>query len=360
MLTTAITVAAAVGAGAYGVRHLLRPREHVAADDEGIWHNGGNGETPENAEAARLLTDIQRRIHSAPFREQLKVAREVIDEGIPGTPELDGLGVTGTAVRIGDLNAEWIVAPGSRGDCRLLYLHGGAFALGSSRSHRLLTATLAREAGIAVLAIDYRLMPEHGRLDGIDDCQAAYLWMLENGPGGPAPARRTFVAGDSAGGNLALMLIAWLRDQGHRQVDRAVAICPNTDATGVSESLERNMATDQMLGKGFVGQFVRLPKTVARAAIYATTRRRPDDPILSPVYGDLSNLPPTLLHASDSEMLLDDARRWYTKARSQGTDARLELYGGMIHVWHLFAHILPEGEEANRRIAEFLRAALPS
>ncbi|MEL7538659.1 MAG: alpha/beta hydrolase [Pseudomonadota bacterium] len=360
MITTAVTVAAAVGVGVIGAQQLLRPRETVAAgdNDDGVWHNGGDGDSPENREAARLLTDIQTRIHGAPFRDQLRVAREVIDEGVPGTPDTYELGVDIVETDIDGMRAEWVLAPGSRTDCRLLYLHGGAFALGSARSHRLLTASLAREAKIAVLAINYRLMPEFNRLDGVEDCQKAYLWMLANGPEGPSPARHTFVAGDSAGGNLALTLIAWLRDEGHRQVDRAIAICPNTDATGESDSLQRNMASDQMLGQGFVGKFVRLPRTLARAAIYASTRRRPDDPVLSPVYGDLSRLPPTLLQASDTEMLLDDSRRWYTKARAHGTDARLELYGGMIHVWHLFAHVLPEGIDATRRIARFIEEGI--
>ena len=357
MLTTALTTAAALGAGAYGVHRLLAPREHVPADADGFWHNGGDGDSPENRHAHELLTDVQRRIHGAPMRDQLKVARDVVDEGIPGTPPIEELGVTRTPVTIGDLTADWVVAPGSRTDHRLLYLHGGAFALGSAESHRLLTAKLAHEANVAVLAINYRLMPEHKRLEGIADCQNAYLWMLDNGPDGAAPAAKTFVAGDSAGGNLSLMLIAWLRDNGHRQVDRAVAICPSTDSTGASPSLHSNFATDQMLGKGFVGKFVRMPKMLGRAVVYAATGKRPDDPLLSPVYGDLSGLPPTLLQASDCEMLLDDAKRWYAKARSQGTDARLEVYGGMIHVWHLFAHVLPEGLDATLRIAAFIRDA---
>ncbi len=358
MLGTAVAVAAG-GAGILAVRQLLNPRERVEASDEGLWHDGEDGATPENREARRLLGKMQARIAGVPLREQLKVARVVVDEGIPESPPAGELGVEFVDVRIGQMDAEWVLAPNSRPDCRLLYLHGGAFALGSRRSHRALTAALAREAGIAVLAIDYRLMPEHKRQAGIADCQQGYLWMLEHGPDGPSPARHTFVAGDSAGGNLSLMLIAWLRDNGLRQVDRAIAICPNTDATGTSPSLKTNAATDPMLGEGFVGRFVKLPPTLARLAVWATTRLRPDNPLLSPVYGDLSNLPPTLVQASDAEMLLDDARRWYAKARRQGTDARLELYGGMLHVWHLFAHVLPKGREAIGRIASFIDEAIP-
>ncbi|MEM8983902.1 MAG: alpha/beta hydrolase, partial [Pseudomonadota bacterium] len=285
-------------------------------------------------------------------------ARQLVDEGIEGTPSYADLGVTVQTVDGESFDAVWVSAESSRPTARLLYLHGGAYALGSVQSHRLLIAALAKQAGVAVLALNYRLMPEHGRLDGLADCQDAYLWMLENGPDGPSPASHTFVAGDSAGGNLSLVLIAWLRDNGHRQVDRAIAICPNTDATGVSPSLADNRATDQMLGKGFIGKFVRIPQTLARTAILAVTRLRPDNPLLSPVFGDLAGLPATLVHASDSEMLLDDARRWYTKARRQGTDARLELYGGMMHVWHMFAHVLPEGVSATERIAAFINEAI--
>ncbi|MEM1260800.1 MAG: alpha/beta hydrolase [Pseudomonadota bacterium] len=358
MLATAITVSAALGAGYAGVHYYLRPRESVDSSNDGAWHNGGDGQTPENAHASRLLSDLQRSIHTAPMRQQLAVARQLVDEGIAGTPSYDELGVTVQPVAGEAFDALWVTAESSRPQARLLYLHGGAFALGSATSHRLLIATLAKQAGVAVLAVNYRLMPEHKRTDGIVDCQKAYLWMLENGPNGVSPATHAFVGGDSAGGNLSLMLIAWLRDNGHRQVDRAVAICPNTDATGVSPSLVDNRATDQMLGRGFVGRFVKLPPTLARATIFAVTRLRPDDPLLSPVFGNLADLPPTLIQASDTEMLLDDARRWFTKAKRQGTDARLELYGGMMHVWHMFAHVLPEGVVATDRIAAFIAEAI--
>ena len=252
--------------------------------------------------------------------------------------------------------AEWVRAPGADGARRLLYIHGGAFVMGSPRSHRTLTAALSARTGCAVLAIDYRLMPEHPRQAGIDDCRSAYRWMLDNGPGGAQPARTVFVAGDSAGGNLTLSLIAWVRDAGLRAPDAAVAFSPATDSTGASPSLYANAATDPMLGPAFA-PLLKLPRTVLLWGAWLQNRINPRDPVLSPVHGDLSRLPPVLVQASDSEMLRDDARRWVNRARAAGSPARLQLWSDMIHVWQLFNPELPQANQALDEVAAFLAAA---
>ena len=124
-------------------------------------------------------------------------------------------------VMVDGVQAEWVLAPNANPNARLLYLHGGAFYVGSRLSHRQLTAEFAKRTGLSVLAIDYRLMPENKRREGIEDCQTAYQWILHNGPGVEGPCDTVFIAGDSAGGNLTLMMTAWIRDQGLRQVDAA-------------------------------------------------------------------------------------------------------------------------------------------
>jgi len=205
-----------------------------------------------------------------------------------------------------------------------------------------------------VLAVDYRLMPEHKRLDCLTDCQAAYRWILEHGPEGEAPIRDLVVAGDSAGGNLTLAILAWARDEHLHQANAAVALSPATDATFASPSLTANVATDHMLGP-MLGRLVRLPRGLMLWGMFLSSRIRPCDPRISPVYGDLANLPPTLIHASEAEMLLDDARRYVRKATAAGSEATLETWHHMLHVWHAFETQLPEAKEAFEHIARFLK-----
>jgi acetyl esterase/lipase len=256
-------------------------------------------------------------------------------------------------VQANGVTCEWVVADQADPDRRLLYLHGGAFSLGSPRSHRAITTRFSRMAGVSVLAVDYLLIPENRRIDCLTDCQSAYRWILDNGPRGPAAAEVLFVAGDSAGGNLTLALIAWARDQGLRPADGAIALSPLTDATFTSPSMISNVATDHMLGPLFA-RIARLPRSVLLWFGWLTSRVHPCDPRVSPLRGDLASLPPTLIHASEAEMLRDDARRYVNKATEAGSEATLETWHHMLHVWHVFERRLPEADEAFEHIARFM------
>lgn len=282
--------------------------------------------------------------------DRLNALREAMD-AMGDDADLDG--ITITPVVAGGVPCEWVVAEGADADRRLLYLHGGAFTMGSPKSHRAITTKFSRLASVSVLAVDYRLVPENRRLDCLTDCQTAYRWILENGPDGPGVPRTLFVAGDSAGGNLTLTVIAWARDEGLRPADGAVALSPATDASFSSPSLLANVATDHMLGPAF-GRITRLPRWLLSWFSWITNRAHPCDPRVSPVHGDLSNLPPTLIHASEAEMLLDDARRYVNKAREAGSEATLETWHHMLHVWHAFEQRLPEAREAFEHIGRFL------
>ena len=237
-------------------------------------------------------------------------------------------------------------------------LSGGAFTLGSPLSHRTVTSRFSAISGSAVLAIDYRLMPEHPRRAGIDDCRSAYLWLLDHGPDGAAPAGAVFVAGDSAGGNLTLSLLNWVRDAGHRAPDAAVALSPLTDATMSSPSVRANIATDPMLGPMF-GPMARIPQWALLWLGWLQTRIRPSDPLVSPLRADLSRLPPVLVQASEVEMLFDDSRRYVNRALAAGSPVRLQRWAHMVHVWQLFNPELPEAREAFAEIGKFLEAVAP-
>ena len=258
----------------------------------------------------------------------------------------------------GGVPAEWVLSSGADPNRRMLYLHGGAFMAGSPKSHRPLTARLSAENGAAVLSVDYRLMPENRRLDCLADCAAAYRWILENGPEGKAPLDTLFVGGDSAGGNLALAVIAWARDEGLRPADAAVAFSPLTDSTYSAPSLRSNLATDPMLAETF-RQVQRLPCSLLLWGSFLLMRVRPQDPRVSPVFGSLAGLPPVLVQASTAEVLIDDGRRWVNKASAEGTDATLQCWPGLVHVFQAFVPDLPEANEALAEVRKFFDLHAP-
>jgi acetyl esterase/lipase len=256
-------------------------------------------------------------------------------------------------VQRGMLRGEWVLAPGVDPKRRLLYIHGGAWMVGSPKSHRTVTDRLSKLANAAVFSLDYRLLPEHRRRDGIEDCQHAYQWILTNGPDGAAELDFLAVAGDSAGGNLTLAVIAWARDKGLRAADAAIALSPVTDVALTSPSLVSNVATDHMLGPA-LGQLSKVPRFLLWWTGFFTNRIRPADPLVSPVRGDLSGLPPVLVQASEAEMLFDDARRYVAKAQAAGSPAVLQSWPHVVHVWQMFTPELPEANHAYDNIAEFL------
>lgn len=288
-------------------------------------------------------------IQKAPRRQRLTLSREYM-EGMSVGLDLPS---TFTPVDAGGVPAEWVVAPGADCSRRLLYIHGGAFVMGSPRSHRNITSRFSEVANAAVLAIDYRLMPEHPRMAGVEDCRRAYEWMLVNSPEDASPAGRVLLAGDSAGGNLCLMMAAWTRDEASRRADVVVSLSPITDMTLGSPSMRHNLETDAMLGPMFKG-LAWMPRSLLLWLAMIQARRSPSDPVISPVFGDLSNLPPVLVHASDAEVLVDDGRRYVNRAVAAGSPARLQTWAHVVHVWHMFYPQLTEARQAWDEIEKFI------
>jgi len=282
------------------------------------------------------------------LKQRMFAIRESMDSFFENVPIASDI----TPVDAGGVAAEWVVAPEADSRRRLLYIHGGAFYVGSAKSHRVITSKLSEITHGAVLAINYRLMPEHPRMSGIEDCRTAYDWLIGNGPQGSDKATAVFVAGDSAGGNLILSLLAWLRDTGRRLPNAAVALSPVTDACMRSPSIKRNLDTDILL-KPVAKGLGKIPRPLLVAGKWLFTSRTPKDPVVSPVYGDLSGLPPILVQVSDTEMLLDDGRRYVNKAAASGTDAVLQRWQHMPHVWQIFYPDLPQAAEAFDEIEAF-------
>jgi monoterpene epsilon-lactone hydrolase len=253
----------------------------------------------------------------------------------------------------GGIKGEWVIAPGANPRRRLLYIHGGAWLAGSPKSHRTITDKLSGLADAAVFSLDYRLLPENSRREGIEDCRQAYHWILANGPDGELALDFFVIAGDSAGGNLTLSLIAWARDQQLRAADAAIAFSPATDMTLTSPSLAANVGSDPMLGPAF-GKLLGLPRVLLWWMSWYTNRIRPSETIVSPLRGDLSGLPPVLVQVSEAEMLYDDARRYVKRAQAAGSPVVLQSWPHMVHVWQIFTPELPEADHAYDNIAEFL------
>ena len=252
------------------------------------------------------------------------------------------------------VDGAWTLVEGADPDKRILYIHGGAMTVGSDISHRPITFQIAKRTGCAVFAVNYRLMPENSRQATIDDSRAAYQWILENGPDGAASAQAVGVAGDSAGGNLTLMVSHWTRNAGLRRPDAVVALSPNSDATASSPSMKNNLHKDLMLTP-LLKDVLKAPRTLILWGVRHTLGRNPSHPDVSPIFDDLSDLPPTLLQASSTEMLYDDSVRYAAKAKAQGSDVIFQSWSNLPHVWQIFDDYLKESHDALDEIGAFFR-----
>ena len=356
VLLILVAIVVAITAIAWAVAQWHLRGADLSAFDGPVGERFSRGDVPSDEARAVVasLGGVGKVLEGTPLRERTAALRRYLDEIFADRT----FGARFVPVDAGGVPAEWVLAPGADAARRTLYIHGGAFMMGSPRSHRTLTTRFSAMTGGAVLAIDYRLMPEHPRRAGIDDCRTAYRWMLANGPDGASPARVVFVAGDSAGGNLTLSLIAWARDNGVRPPDAAAALSPLTDATLASPSIRTNLHSDAMLGPLF-GKLARAPRWLMLLLGWLQTRINPSDPLVSPVRGDLSGLPPVLVQASEIEMLRDDARRYVNKARAAGSPVRLQTWNHMVHVWQIFNPELTEARDALGEIGRFFAEVAP-
>ncbi len=248
-------------------------------------------------------------------------------------------------LKIGEIPCEWVLAPGADADVRLLYLHGGGWVSGSGGNYLPLAAEISAAARCAVLLPDYRLAPEHPFPAGLEDCIAAHDWLIANGPAGPGNAKATFIAGDSAGGNLTLATLLALRDRQRPLPAGGIALSAATDFTLASESLET--VDDPIISARTMPEF--------RERYLGKTD--PRDPLASPVFGDYRGIPPLLIQVGEHEMLRDDSVRVAQKARADGASVKFEVWPGMVHVFQIRG--LPESRAAIEQIAEFIRSKLP-
>jgi epsilon-lactone hydrolase len=250
-----------------------------------------------------------------------------------------------TPVRVAGVSCERFHPTTGSGDPTgglVLYHHGGAYTAGSLDSHRSLTARMALASGCDLLSVDYRLAPEHPHPAGLQDARAVYHQVLADGT---APGRLV-VGGDSAGAGLATALLLSLRDNDEPLPAGAVLLSPWLDLTLTSDSITSRAAEEPMLR---VGSLARSAEAYAGGDL-----RRP---LVSPVFADLSGLPPLLVLVGTAEILLDDSRTFADRARSAGVEVDLDVEQGLIHVWP-FIDGVPEAATAMARIGTWARRHL--
>ena len=247
-------------------------------------------------------------------------------------------------VSVGGVPGEVVATAASAPDRHVLFLHGGAYSVGSPRLYRLFTWRLANAGRARVLAIEYRLAPEHPFPAALDDVVQAYRWLLSGG----ADPRRLAIAGDSAGGGLTLAAMLKLRDQGAPLPSAAVVMSPWTDLALTGRSLHTNAASDPMLVAAEVPRLARfyVPESEAR------------NPYASPLYGDPRGLSPTLIQVGSDEILRDDAVSMAEKMKAAGCEVELQVWPRMPHVFQVLAAVVPEARKAIAEIARFLQAKL--
>jgi monoterpene epsilon-lactone hydrolase len=222
----------------------------------------------------------------------------------------------------------------------MLYLHGGVFVFGSAFGYRPLAGALALASGCSVLVADYRLAPEHPFPAALDDAHATYLWMLERG----ADPAQLVVAGDSTGGGLGLALLLRLRDEGVPLPAGAALLCPSADA-GLSWVIGAD--TEDPARRAFIA--------IGRRCIDAYLAGHSSlDPLVSPLLGDLSGLPPLLIQAAAEDLLIGDAQALCERAHEHGVQAELQLYPSDAHDFQLFWSFLPEAADAIEAAGKFM------
>ncbi|QDA61371.1 alpha/beta hydrolase [Hymenobacter jejuensis] len=245
-------------------------------------------------------------------------------------------------VDVEGITSEWIRPEAADARRVLLYLHGGGYVMGSLNTHRALIGSLAKRCGLTALAIDYRKAPEYPFPAALQDALTAYRWLLREG----YRAQDIVVAGDSAGGGLALALAIALRDADDPCPAAVVGLSPWTDLV-LPHSALQHLAHEE-------AQLLEALEIRSWGPLYAGDTPL-THPLISPVHASLHDLPPLLIQLSDAEVLCADGLSFVQKAQAAGVDATLQVFPGLVHWWHLFWRVVPEASEALNQVAGFVK-----
>ncbi|MEO2076052.1 MAG: alpha/beta hydrolase [Bacillus sp. (in: firmicutes)] len=246
--------------------------------------------------------------------------------------------ITVEKVDIEGIPAEWVTAPNAVDDRVFLYLHGGAYIMGSCNTHRYLASKLSRSTAARVLVPEYRLAPENPYPAAIEDAVRVYRSLLTSG----ISPKNIVIGGDSAGGGLTLATLLSLKDANEPLPALAVLLSPWTDMEGTGESMVTRAESDPWLS----------PEATRLSPRLYIRDLDPRHPLVSPIYADLTGLPPMLVHVGNDEILLSDAARLVDRARAASVEVDFKIWEDMWHVFQTFA--IPEGQQAIDEIGEYV------
>jgi monoterpene epsilon-lactone hydrolase len=239
------------------------------------------------------------------------------------------------------LYAEWVIPKDAKEEQVILYYHGSGFVMGTSRDHRGLVAKFCERCKVKALTFDYRLAPEHPFPAAVEDGLAIYQWLLEKG----YKPENIIVAGDSAGGCIALSDLLLLRDENIPLTCAAVLFSPCTDLMMTGKSHITKAKADPATPKGASETYMN----------YYIGEGDPRNPYMSPLFADLAGLPPMMIQVGEDETLLDDSIRFAEKAETAGVKVRLHVWEGMFHCFPLLAPMFPEATAAMEEVCGFIK-----
>lgn len=291
---------------------------------------------------------IDQILRDAPFDlgGDVLVERPLLEQMLTGQPLADD--VDTISGELGGVPVIFIELAETQPNGVIFHIHGGGFALGSATSSVGFASDLARKAGMSAITVDYRLAPEHPYPAALDDVTAAYQALLEREGAGA----QIVLSGESAGGNLALALLVAGKQRGLAMPAAAALFSPMTDLTVTGNSFTTKADVDPNITAAAI-------RTRVNDYLNGTgtgTGTDPADPLVSPIFADLTGLPPLLVQAGSHEVLLDDATRLATRAAANDVAVMLDITPDVGHVFQAFSAILDEGEQALTRAAAFLQA----
>ena len=297
---------------------------------------------------ASLRARIYSRLLRRALREGLLPDGEeglaMVREGATRSPILSlimGQATPISVFKIGDMDAEWV--GDMKADQTLLYLHGGGYVMGGIETHRSMVKKLCRFAGVRGLIVDYRLAPEHPFPAAIEDAEAAYDYLTENG----VSADKMLLAGDSAGGGLSLALMQKLREHDKVQPKAVALLSPWTDLTASGRSHKERAERDPMID---------VEKMPVAVDWYCPNQDK-RNPLISAIFADLTGFPPMFVQVGTEEVLFDDSTRLVENAKKANVEAELQVWEDMPHVHQIAHSFVPEAKAALRDIAKFFNRA---
>tara|TARA_B100000029_G_scaffold515213_1_gene621161 strand:+ start:1665 stop:2549 length:885 start_codon:yes stop_codon:yes gene_type:complete len=243
--------------------------------------------------------------------------------------------------KINDNLCYWVTMPNSKTDRLFFFIHGGGYTMGSAESSFSLASWIANETESKVFSINYRLAPENPFPAAIEDTVDIYNWILSKG----FLPKKLCVGGISAGGGLALALLLFLKENSISYPACSVLLSPWTDLSQSGDTYESKNIIDPVIKKEFLQSW---------AEDYLQGQEF-SNPLASPIFGDLSQLPPTLIQVGKSEVMLSDSQRLFVKSKKLGSPVEIEEWPEMFHGWHNHYDFLLESKQAIKSIGKFVK-----